>query len=129
MATREIIRMGNPILATMAQPIQPDDVATLPDVIQDMIDTMRAANGVGLAAPQIGLSMRLIVFEIPKNRQTAGDTNTPTSPQVLINPRITHFDDEMELGWEGCLSIPGLKERFRGTLRSHMMPLTLKGIG
>ena len=66
MATREIIRMGNPILATMAQPIQPDDVATLPDVIQDMIDTMRAANGVGLAAPQIGLSMRLIVFEIPK---------------------------------------------------------------
>ena len=67
MANREIIRMGNPILATMAQPIRPDDVATLPDVIQDMIDTMRAANGVGLAAPQIGLSMRLIVFEIPKN--------------------------------------------------------------
>ena len=101
--------MGNPILATMAQPIQPDDVATLPNVIQDMIDTMRAANGVGLAAPQIGLSMRLIVFEIPKNRQTDGDTNTPTSPQVLINPRITYFDDEMELAWEGCLSIPGLK--------------------
>ena len=109
MATRKIIRMGNPILATMAQPIQPDDVASLPDVIQDMIDTMRAANGVGLAAPQIGLSMRLIVFEIPKNRQTDDDTNTPKSPQVLINPRITHFDDEMELGWEGCLSIPGLK--------------------
>ena len=101
--------MGNPILATIAQPIQPDDAASLPDVIQDMIDTMRAANGVGLAAPQIGLSMRLIVFEIPKNRQTDDDTNTPKSPQVLINPRITHFDDEMELGWEGCLSIPGLK--------------------
>ena len=97
MATREIIRMGNPILATMAQPIQPDDVATLPDVIQDMIDTMRAANGVGLAAPQIGLSMRLIVFEIPNNRQTDVDTNTPTSPQMLINPRITYFYDEMEL--------------------------------
>ena len=109
MAIREIIRMGNPILATLAQPIQPDDVATLPDVIQDMIDTMRAANGVGLAAPQIGLSMRLIVFEIPRNRQAAGDTNIPPSPQVLINPKITHFDDEMELGWEGCLSIPGLK--------------------
>ena len=66
MATRKIIRMGNPILATIAQPIQPDDAASLPDVIQDMIDTMRAANGVGLAAPQIGLSMRLIVFEIPR---------------------------------------------------------------
>ena len=109
MAIREIIRMGNPILAKMAQPIQSDDVATIPDVIQDMIDTMRAANGVGLAAPQIGLSMRLIVFEIPRNRQSADDTNTPTAPQVLINPKITHFGDEVKLGWEGCLSIPGLK--------------------
>ena len=109
MAIREIIRMGNPILARKSEPIRLDDIGTLPNVVQDMIDTMRAANGVGLAAPQIGLNIRLIVFEIPASRQTASDRETPIGPQVLINPRIVQFSEEVELEWEGCLSIPGLK--------------------
>ena len=109
MAVREIIRMGNPILARISQPIKSDDVGTLPDVIQDMIDTMRAAKGVGLAAPQIGLNIRVLVFEIPASRQTASDRETPIGPQVLINPRIIQFSDEVEFEWEGCLSIPGLR--------------------
>ena len=90
------------------KPIKLDDIGTLPNVVQDMIDTMRAANGVGLAAPQIGLNIRLIVFEIPASRQTASDRETPIGPQVLINPKIVQFSEEVELEWEGCLSIPGL---------------------
>ena len=109
MAVREIIRMGNPILARKSEPIKLDDIGTLPNVVQDMIDTMRAANGVGLAAPQIGLNIRLIVFEIPASRQTASDRETPIGPQVLINPRIIQFSEEVEFEWEGCLSIPGLR--------------------
>ena len=109
MAIREIIRMGNPILARKSEPIKLDDIGTLPNVVQDMIDTMRAANGVGLAAPQIGLNIRLIVFEIPASRQTASDRETPIGPQVLINPRIIQFSEEVEFEWEGCLSIPGLR--------------------
>ena len=109
MAVREIIRMGNPILATISHPIKSDDVGTLPDIIQDMIDTMRAAKGVGLAAPQIGLNIRVLVFEIPASRQTDSDRETPIGPQVLINPRIIQFSEEVEFEWEGCLSIPGIR--------------------
>ena len=101
--------MGNPILATISHPIKSDDVSTLPAIIQDMIDTMRAAKGVGLAAPQIGLNIRVLVFEIPASRQTDSDRETPIGPQVLINPRIIQFSEEVEFEWEGCLSIPGLR--------------------
>ena len=102
MAVREIIRMGNPILATISHPIKSDDVGTLPGIIQDMIDTMRAAKGVGLAAPQIGLNIRLIVFEIPASRQTASDRETPIGPQVLINQMIVQFSEDVEIEWEVC---------------------------
>ena len=74
-----------------------------------MIDTMRAAKGVGLAAPQIGLNIRVLVFEIPASRQTDSDRETLIGPQVLINPRIIQFSEEVEFEWEGCLSIPGLR--------------------
>ena len=97
------------MLATLSHPIKSDDVGTLPDIIQDMIDTLRAAKGVGLAAPQIGLNIRVLVFEIPASSQTASDRETPIGPQVLINPRIVQFSEEVELEWEGCISIPGLK--------------------
>ena len=101
--------MGDPVLAQTAVPIISDNVDNLPLLIHDMIDTMKAANGVGLAAPQIGLSLRIIVFEIPSDRLSEQEAKMTDGPQVLINPMIKTFNEEKELDWEGCLSIPGLR--------------------
>ncbi|MBH69082.1 MAG: peptide deformylase [Rhodospirillaceae bacterium] len=109
MAVRDIIRMGHPLLATSAEPVREENIGELASLINDMLDTMRAAEGVGLAAPQIGISMRVIVFEDPDNKIVGGDITTSTSPHVLINPEINITNEEQELGWEGCLSIPGLR--------------------
>ena len=75
----------------------------------DMTDAVVAACGVGLAAPQIGVSKRIIVFKVPEERATATRNDGPQGLQFLVNPEIEPLSGEMELGWEGCLSIPGLK--------------------
>ena len=109
MAIRPIIRMGNPILRLKADAVKPEHADSLVSIIPDMIATMRDAGGVGLAAPQIGISLRLMVFEVPASRATNLNGDKPSGVQVLINPDVTPATPEKELGWEGCLSIPELR--------------------
>lgn len=109
MEIRPIIRMGNPILRLKANAVEPEHAESLTTIIPDMIATMRDAGGVGLAAPQIGVSLRLMVFEVPVSRATNLDGDKPCDIQVLINPNFNPATSDKELGWEGCLSIPGLR--------------------
>ncbi|MQP66847.1 peptide deformylase [Niveispirillum sp. SYP-B3756] len=113
MAVLPIIRMGHPTLRrpALALPVRPG--LPFPEEIQwlagDMIDTMLAAPGIGLAAPQVDISQRIIVFRVPAERASGADGDTALGNQVLINPEFVALTDEKKLGWEGCLSIPGLR--------------------
>ena len=107
MAIREILKMGDPRLLRVAEPIQQFDTPELQTLIADMFDTMHAANGVGLAAPQIGVNLQLLIFGFSKNERYP---DAPAVPEtVLLNPVLTPLSDEMDDGWEGCLSVPGLR--------------------
>ena len=109
MRAQQIIRMGAPVLRRRADEILDPASKQIAALAADMTDAMVAACGVGLAAPQIGVSKRIIVFKVPEERTTATRNDGPQGLQVLINPEIEPLSGEMELGWEGCLSIPGLK--------------------
>jgi peptide deformylase len=107
MAVREILKMGDPRLLRMAQPVREFGTSELRALIDDMFDTMAAARGVGLAAPQIGEDVQLVIFGVDHNERYPDAPLVPTT--VLLNPTITPLADEMEEGWEGCLSVPGLR--------------------
>ncbi len=104
---REILKMGDPRLLRIAQPVEAFASAELDALIADMFDTMHAAGGVGLAAPQIGVDLQLVIFGFERSDRY------PEAPQVprtiLINPEIVPLGGEQEEGWEGCLSVPGLR--------------------
>ena len=106
MATRDILKMGNPDLLKVSEPVdfEKDDLTTL---IEDMKETMKANDGAGLAAPQIGVFKRLVIFGFDTNDRYPEADSVPFT--VLINPIITPLSDEQENGWEGCLSVPGLR--------------------
>ena len=114
MTIQTILRMGDPRLLRVAKPVQFDDPVGLQTLIADMFDTMRAAGGVGLAAPQIGVDLALVIFGF---EHSARYPEAPPVPQtVLINPEISVLDDTQDEDWEGCLSVPGLRgmvPRFR----------------
>jgi peptide deformylase len=108
MAVHEILKMGDPRLLRVAQPVTEFDTDAIHLMVSDMFDTMRAANGAGLAAPQIGVDLQLVIFgsEGPNPRYP----DAPLIPRtVLLNPVITPLGSEEEEGWEGCLSVPGLR--------------------
>lgn len=109
MTAQQIVRMGAPVLRSRAEKIPDPASEEIVALAKDMADSMAAAGGVGLAAPQIGIPKRIIVFKVPGERATAAANDGPLELQVLINPEIEPLSGEMELGWEGCLSIPGLK--------------------
>ena len=107
MAIREILRMGDPQLLRQAQPVHEFDTPELHALVADMFETMAAASGAGLAAPQIGVDLQLVIFGFTHNERYP---EAPSVPQtVLINPVIQALSDEEEAGWEGCLSVPGLR--------------------
>jgi peptide deformylase len=107
MAMREILKMGDPRLLRVAAPVTEFDTPDLLALVEDMFDTMRAANGAGLAAPQIGEDLQLVIFGFERNERYP---DAPPVPQtVLINPVIEPLGDERVDGWEGCLSVPGLR--------------------
>lgn len=107
MAVRQILKMGDERLLRVAQPVQQFDTPELHTLVEDLFDTMRAANGAGLAAPQIGVDLAVVIFGFDKLDRYP---DAPAVPQtVLINPTITPLSDEEEEGWEGCLSVPGLR--------------------
>ena len=107
MAVREILKMGDPRLLRIAQPVHEFDTPELHALVADMMDTMAAANGAGLAAPQIGVDLQLVVFGFERNQRYPEAPPVPMT--VLVNPVITPLVDVMEDGWEGCLSVPGLR--------------------
>ena len=108
MAVREILKMGDPRLLRLAQPVTAFDTPELHALIADMHDTMRAANGAGLAAPQIGVDLQLVIFGTDAPNPRYPDA-PPVPRTVLVNPIITPLGNEEEEGWEGCLSVPGLR--------------------
>jgi peptide deformylase len=113
MAVHNILKMGDPRLLRQAEPITEFDTPELHALIADMFETMHAANGAGLAAPQIGVNLQLVIFGFSSNERYP---DAPAVPEtVLLNPVITPLSDVMEDGWEGCLSVPGL----RGMVSRH----------
>ena len=106
MAVRRVLKMGEPLLRAAAAPVTRFD-EELAALVADMDDTMRALNGAGIAAPQIGVSARVVIFELKDNPRYPHLTPVPYT--VLVNPRITALGDEQEEGWEGCLSVPGMR--------------------
>jgi peptide deformylase len=108
MAVREILKMGDPRLLRVAPPVTEFDTDEIHLLVSDMFDTMRAVNGAGLAAPQIAVDLQLVIFgtDAPNPRYP----DAPLVPRtVLLNPVITPIGNEEEDGWEGCLSVPGLR--------------------
>ncbi len=113
MAVHEILKMGDPRLLRVAKPVTEFGTPALKALIADMFETMKAANGAGLAAPQIGVDLQLVIFGFQSNERYP--EAPPVPPTVLINPTITPLSDEVVEGYEGCLSVPGLRgvvERF-----------------
>lgn len=110
MTVREILKMGDPRLLRVAQPVAAADFDSdaLHLLITDLLDTMRAANGAGLAAPQIGVDLQLVIFG-SHDRNPRYPARPVVPPTVLINPVITPIGDAEEEDWEGCLSVPGLR--------------------
>jgi len=108
MTVREILKMGDPRLLRIAKPVEAFGSAELDALIGDMFETMHAANGAGLAAPQIGVDLQLVIFGFGSQNQRYPDA-PPVPETVLINPTIAPLDTLEEDGWEGCLSVPGLR--------------------
>ncbi len=108
MTVRDILKMGDPRLLRIAQPVTAFDTDALHLLISDLWDTMRSVNGAGLAAPQIGVDLQLVIFG--SNDINPRYPDRPTVPiTVLLNPVITPIGDAEESDWEGCLSVPGLR--------------------
>ena len=107
MAVRSVLRMGDPRLLERAREVEQLDTPELHALLVDMHDTMDALSGAGLAAPQIGVPLRVVIFGVASNPRYPNAEPVPHT--VLINPIITPLADAMEEGWEGCLSVPGMR--------------------
>ena len=107
MAIRPVLRMGDPLLFQKARPIEAFNTPELNALIEDMQDTMQAMNGAGIAAPQIGVGLRVVIFGVGQNPRYPDAEQIPYT--VLINPVLTPVGEAQEDGWEGCLSVPGMR--------------------
>jgi peptide deformylase len=107
MTVRDILKMGDVRLLRVAQPVEAFGTPALHALVQDMFETMHAVNGAGLAAPQIGVDLALVIFGFRRNERYPEAPPVPET--VLINPTIMPLDEAEEDGWEGCLSVPGLR--------------------
>ena len=123
MALLKIARMGHPVLLQRCQPVADPGAPGIRRLVANMIQTMEDAPGVGLAAPQVHVPLRLFVFRVPGDRRESDPDDLPAANSVLINPELELLSEERVLGWEGCLSIPGIRAgvpraprvRYRGT--------------
>lgn len=114
---REILRMGDARLLRVSEPVRDFGTAELRTLVADMFDTMHAANGAGLAAPQIGVLLRVVIFGYadPEMRNPRYPDSDPVPQTILVNPELEPLPGGLEEGWEGCLSVPGL----RGVVERH----------
>jgi peptide deformylase len=104
---RPVLKMGDPLLLQVARPVEKFDTPDLRALVVDMHDTMLALNGAGLAAPQIGVSLQVVIFGVERNPRYPQAEAVPYT--VLINPQLEPIGQEIEEGWEGCLSAPGMR--------------------
>lgn len=107
MAVKTVLRMGHPVLKKVAQPVTEFNTPELNGLLTDMFDTMDAMDGAGLAAPQIGVSLRVVVFSVGQNPRYPDAEAVPQT--ILINPQINPVGERIQEDWEGCLSIPGMR--------------------
>src|SRR4029079_10999218 len=103
----EILKMGDARLLRIAKPVEAFDTPELHALVADMFETMHAAGGVGLAAPQIGVDLQLAIFGFDTSDRYPDAPPVPRT--ILLNPHIAPISDEKEEGWEGCLSVPGMR--------------------
>jgi len=127
MAILKIARMGHPVLLTPAVPVADPGALEIRRLVADMIETMEDAQGAGLAAPQVHVSLRLFVFRVPPGRTTEGDGDGEMGNTVVINPVVEPLGEEMALRWEGCLSIPGLRAAVPRHTRVRYRGVDLEG--
>ncbi|MBN1517097.1 peptide deformylase [Candidatus Sumerlaeota bacterium] len=128
MANLKVARLGHPVLRELSRPVEPQELQSdeIQRLIDDMIETMREQDGVGLAAPQVHCPLRLVVYEIlPENPRypKAGECGL----RVLVNPKVEPLGEELELDWEGCLSIPGLRGVVPRAMRVKVEALDRQG--
>jgi peptide deformylase len=107
MTIRSVLKLGDPLLLQVARPVQRFDSVELATLLEDMHQTMESLNGAGLAAPQIGVSQQVVIFGVARNPRYPQVEEVPYT--VLINPTLEPVAEEMEEGWEGCLSVPGMR--------------------
>jgi peptide deformylase len=127
MTALPIVRAGHPILRQVAQPVGDPTDPELKQLVEDMILTMDEAGGVGLAAPQVGVSLRVVIFMVPESRLSDDPEDVALPLSVLINPVITPLGDTKVDGWEGCLSLPGLRGLVPRAQRIHYRGVGLDG--
>ncbi|MCU7799235.1 MAG: peptide deformylase [gamma proteobacterium symbiont of Lucinoma myriamae] len=125
MSVINVVKIGDLFLTLKAKPVIDFQDEVLPATISNMIDTMRHYHGVGLAAPQIGLSRQIIVLEVADN--TRYPQAQAIDLDVLINPEIVHLSEQTEAGWEGCLSLPGMRGRISRSASLTYQALNLTG--
>lgn len=125
MAVSTLLRMGDQRLLEVAKPVLDFATPALAGLIDDMFDTMNAAGGVGLAAPQIGVGLQVVIFGFESSERYPEAEAVPLT--VLLNPVITPLSDAEELGWEGCLSVPGLRGEVPRWARIRYQGLTPQG--
>jgi peptide deformylase len=109
MAILKVARLGHPVLRTAAEPVSPEAI-TSPEIqrlIEDMLETMAEYDGAGLAAPQVHVSQRIVIYGVEHNPRYPDADQVPLT--VLVNPRVTPLTEEQDEDWEGCLSLPGLR--------------------
>jgi peptide deformylase len=104
---RDVLRMGDPLLLQVARPVESFGTPELAELLQDMRDTMAALDGAGLAAPQIGVSLQVVIFGVGANPRYPDAEAVPYTE--LVNPVLEPVGDAVEEGWEGCLSVPGMR--------------------
>jgi peptide deformylase len=107
MPVREVLRMGHPVLRQRARPVEAFGTPELRELVADMTETMKAKNGAGLAAPQVGVSQRVVIFGVAASPRYPDAEAVPFT--VLVNPKLIMLTREVEEDWEGCLSVPGLR--------------------
>ncbi len=109
MAILKIARMGHPVLGQRAAEVADPTAPEIASLVDDLIDTMADADGLGLAAPQVHVARRVVIFHAPRSDEEEGEEREWTSLTVLVNPVVEPLGEEQEDGWEGCLSVPGLR--------------------
>jgi peptide deformylase len=127
MSAKSIVRAGDPVLRRVAVPVADPTAPEIRDLVREMEASLAEAGGIGLAAPQIGISQRVILISVPATRRSDDPDDGPLPLTALVNPELTPIGDERALGMEGCLSIPGMRGEVERWLRVRLTAVTPEG--